>query len=208
VGLGPLPALLPKFSGQIFWRLCMNSHAVSSRTRAAGWLRRFIMRGSKSSARKSSFYNGAALRSYMVMPGQPVWMDRDYSQFAEEAYIRNVIAHRAMDMVASAVASVRIKLYSTNNRGQRRELKTHPALELLKKPNPSQGSGDFFRALYHYRMISGNAFVQAVGPQDTAPKELYLLRPDRVTVIAGKGTTPAGYRYTVGERNADFPVDR
>lgn len=148
------------------------------------------------------------MRSYMVMPGQAVWMDRDYSQFAQDAYSRNVIAHRSIEMVATAAASVRLKLYAINYKGERKELKKHPALDILKHPNPAQGVGDFFQALYHYYQISGNAFVQAVGVKDEAPKELHLLRPDRVAVIAGKGALPDGYRYRVGSASRDFPVDK
>jgi len=151
---------------------------------------------------------GNALRSYMVMPGQPVWMDRNYPQFSLEAYVRNVIANRSMGMVSSAAASVKVKLYQTNSKGVRREVKAHPVLDILKQPNPSQAMGEFFQSLYQYKLISGNAFIQAVSPKDAPPAELHLLRPDRVAVIAGKGTMPAGYRYTVGNVHTDFPVDR
>ena len=150
----------------------------------------------------------SGVRSYMVMPGQPVWMDRNYSQFALEAYVRNVIAHRAISMVAGAGASVKFKLYDNAPKRVRRELKNHPILDLIKQENPTQAKGEFFRALYQYQLISGNAFVQAVGPKDSVPNELYLLRPDRMAVIAGKGTMPAGYRYTVNGQATDFPVDR
>lgn len=149
-----------------------------------------------------------AMRSYMVMPGQPVWMDRNYAQFGQEAYVRNVIAHRAINMVAHASASLRFRLFVTNARGQRREVKSHPALAVLKQPNPAQAHGDFFQGLYSYRLIGGNAFVQAAGPRGAPPKELHLLRPDRMAIIAGKGTTPAAYRYSVGNNVTDFPVDR
>ncbi len=148
------------------------------------------------------------LRSYMVTPGQPVWMERNYYQFALEAYVRNVIAHQAMDMVARACASIPFTLYALGARGTRRELKAHPVLHILKRPNPTQGQSEFFQVLYQYRMISGNAFVQAVGPKHAPPVELHLLRPDRMAVIAGKGCMPAGYRYTVGQQSTDFPVDR
>lgn len=150
----------------------------------------------------------AGMRSYMVMPGQPVWMDRNYTQFSQEAYVRNVIAYRAMEMVAVAAASVPFDLVSVGSRGARRELKAHPLLELLERPNPGQAGAEFFQALYKFRLISGNAFVQAAGPKDGAPGELYLLRPDRVAIIAGKGMLPAGYQYTVGEMVKDFPVER
>ncbi|MBY0407723.1 MAG: phage portal protein [Rickettsiales bacterium] len=156
--------------------------------------------------RKSMGQEG--MRSYMVMPGQAVWMDRNYAQFSQEAYVRNVIAYRAIEMIAVAGASVVFDLMSVGSRGVRKEVKAHPLLEMMARPNPGQSGAEFFQALYKYRLISGNAFVQAAGPKDGAPKELYLLRPDRVAIIAGKGMLPAGYRYTAGEVTRDFPVDR
>lgn len=177
-----------------------------------GLLRRFFGNTSdKKMARKGVYTHtqaGYGLRSYMVMPGQAVWMDRDYGQFAQEAYVKNVIAHRAIDMVSSAAASVKIKLYTLNANGTRREAKKHPVMDIVRQPNPAQATGEFFQALYHFYQISGNAFIQAVGPKDGAPSELHLLRPDRVSVIAGKNALPAGYRYTVGNQVRDFPVDR
>lgn len=152
--------------------------------------------------------NAAGMRSYMVMPGQPVWMDRNYYQFALEAYVRNVVAHRAMGMVSGAASSVKMKLFAVSGKGVRREVKAHPLLDMLAQPNPGHAHGEFFQALHHYKLISGNAFIQAVGPKDAPPTELHLLRPDRMAVIAGKGTLPAGYRYTVNGVVTDFPVNR
>lgn len=182
----------------------------AKRARGFDIFRRLFTKHSASNmARKGLYGNvGMALRSYMVMPGQPVWMDRDYSQFAFEAYVKNVVAHRAINMVAMAAASIPFDLIATGPKGGRREIKSHPLITLIKQPNPLQATGEFFQALYQYRLIGGNAFVQAVGPKDVAPKELHLLRPDRIAVIAGKGAMPAGYRYTVGEQNIDFTVDR
>ena len=169
-------------------------------------LRRFFSKSSATSpARRSDLF---ASRAYMVMPGQPVWMDRSYAQFSQEAYIRNVVAHRAINMVSVSAASVPLKLVGVGVRGGRKEVKSHPLLALLRQPNPTQALSEFFQALYYYRLIGGNAFVQAVGPKDAPPRELHLLRPDRMAVIAGKASMPAGYRYTVGEQSVDFPVDR
>lgn len=155
----------------------------------------------------SNFLAGNLIRSYMVMPGQPVWMQRDYHQFSHEAYAKNVIAYRAISMVASAAASVPMILYY-KGRSAKRELTSHPLLSLLGRPNPTMSNTDFFSALYHHRMISGNAYIHAVAPSGQPAKELYLLRPDRVTVIAGKNAIPAAYRYHVDDKQVDFPVDR
>src|SRR5690349_14562635 len=91
------------------------------RARGLGFLRRFFKGAHGKNHSHKNMYSqllgSSALRSYMVMPGQPVWMDRDYSQFAHEAYVSNVIAHRAMDMVCSAAASVKLKLNAIGPKG-------------------------------------------------------------------------------------------
>lgn len=147
-------------------------------------------------------------RTYMVSPGQPVWMDRDYTRFSNEAYIRNVIAHRAIAMIAQGAGSVRVKLYGASAKGVRKEIKAHALLELLSQPNPAQSQAGFLEAIYQYRLISGNAFIHAVGPSAEAPQELHVLRPDRVAIIAGKNGMPAAYRYTVGQEARDYPINR
>lgn len=156
---------------------------------------------------RSDMFAGAGMRSYMVMPGQAVWSDRNYHQFAQEAYIRNVIAHRAINLISSAAAGIKLDLYAWSAKGVRREVKSHAMLTLLRQPNPNQAFSEFFQAFYHYYLISGNTFAQAIGPKGMPPAELHLLRPDRVSVIAGKNTMPAGYRYTVGNNSLDFSVN-
>lgn len=145
--------------------------------------------------------------TFMVQAGQPVWMRRDYTRFAEEGYRRNVIAYRAISMIASAAASIPWKLFDVQN-NVAQELLSHPLKSLLNQPAPMTGGSEFFENLYTTRLLSGNAFIQAVGPKNAAPRELYMLRPDRMTIIAGKGALPQAYRYQLGQEAIDFPVDR
>lgn len=147
------------------------------------------------------------VHSMVHAPGKPVWMGRDYVRFADEGYIRNVITHRAVGLVAGGAAHVQWQLFDTSS-GESVRLKAHPVLKLLTQPNPFQGGAELFESLYAHRMIAGNAFLQGAGPKEGAPLELYGLRPDRVSVIAGKQGLPAGYRYTLGEQYTDFPIDR
>jgi HK97 family phage portal protein len=162
----------------------------------SAWKRLFKYTTTPKLQRKSAL-SGVASRAYMVSPGQAVWMERDYARFAQEAYIRNVVAHRAINLVADGAASIKLK--STAR-------KKDAALALLANPNPLQSQGEFLRSMYQYRLISGNAFVLGVGAEGF--KELHLLRPDRMAVIAGKNGLPAGNRYSVNNQATDYPVDR
>lgn len=139
---------------------------------------------------------GATLlgQSLVHTPGKPVWTPREYTRFADEAYTKNVIAHRAISMIAQGAASVPWLLYH-GTRNARQEVLQHPLLQLLKSPNPQMGGAQFIEHLLTYRLISGNAYILAIGPQEGTPLELHLLRPDRVQVIAGKHGMPMGYQY-------------
>ena len=145
--------------------------------------------------------------SFMIAPGQPVWMRRDYARFAEEGYRRNVIAFRAVSMIATAMASVPWQLHE-RGRSRTRLLEKHPLLTLLKRPNPMQGDAAFIENVITHKLIAGNAYIHAVGPKGAPPMELHALRPDRMAIIAGNGGMPRAYRYQTGQQQVDFPVDR
>lgn len=144
--------------------------------------------------------------AFMVPLVPPQWMRRDYAKFAEEGYKRNVIAHRAIGMVASAAASVPWKLSEKRARSSR-FVDQHPLLALLDRPNPLQGSTELCEMLYTHKLIAGNAFLHAVGPRGEAPLELHILRPDRMAIVPGSGGIPKAYRYTIDQRSVDIPVD-
>lgn len=145
--------------------------------------------------------------AFMVPLGQPVWSRRDYSKFADEGYRRNVIAYRCIGMIAAGAASVPWKLSEKKARSMRRMLEQHPLLNLLDRPNPLQGSTELCEALLTHRLISGNAYLHAVGPRGEAPLELHVLRPDRMSIVPGAGGVPKAYRYAIDGRSVDMSVD-
>ncbi len=151
---------------------------------------------------KKAFNKYSALQLMM----EPSWSRRDYVSFAEEGYIKNVIAFRAINMVASAVASVPFILCRFTDQGKS-QLKIHPLLKLLSAPNPITSKSEFIEGIVTYRLISGNAYILIIESQNL-PRELYLLRPDRVEIIPGKNNIPYMYRYTVNNNSYDFKVDK
>jgi HK97 family phage portal protein len=174
-----------------------------------GWLKSWLpfKKNTPRLEQKHAYSASLGSRAYMVSPGQAVWMDRDYGKFAQEAYMRNVVAYRCINLITQAASTVSVKARSKNSRGVNRELLQHPLLDLVGKPNPITTQSEFFTSIYHYRLIGGNAFVLAVAPTGENPKELHILRPDRMAVIAGKNGLPQGYRYTVNGKSKDYSVN-
>ena len=91
--------------------------------------------------------------------GEPVWTSRNYTQFSKEAYTKNVIANRCINMISMGASSVNLVLKNKNNN---EVLGDHPIIDLLKKPNPMLTKSSFFETIYSHRLISGNAYVQAI----------------------------------------------
>lgn len=172
--------------------------------RRQSWLHRIVahVRLERKSHLKD-FGSTWRFQSYYYEPGKPVWMRRDYGRFAEEAYIRNVIAHRCISLIARNAASVAWQLFNRET-----QIKEHPVLALLAKPNPCCAGPEFFESVHTARMIGGNAYILAVTDGGGRVRELHSLRPDRVMVVAGKEDMPAGYHYTVGKSVRHYPVDR
>ena len=137
----------------------------------------------------------------VMNPGQPVWSPRNYESFAREAYGKNVVAYQSINRIADAIASVRMSVY----RGEQ-ELTEHPLLTLLRRPNPIQSYGDYMRAKVSFIMLAGNGYEERflVGSE---VKELYQLRPDRMSILPSASGVPAAYIYKVGQNTTRWEVD-
>ncbi|AIL66078.1 phage portal protein, HK97 family [Rickettsiales bacterium Ac37b] len=144
--------------------------------------------------------------SYLYNNQEPYWIPKNYQKFSEEAYARNVIAYRAINIVAQGAASVPWLLHKAS-KNDMHEIKSHSLLTLLQQPNPSYAGAEFFENLYAYRMISGNAFINIIEDQYSKRKELHILRPDRVTVVSGKKGVGGYYYSTSEEEKRFFPVN-
>ena len=149
---------------------------------------------------------GQAIAYWTV--GQPVHTRRDFENFSREAYVQNAIAHRCIAMIANCAASAPWMLSQGDE-----ALDTHPALDLLARPNPVTPGRMLLEELYSYILISGNGYMEGVAPTSarglltTAPRELYVLRPDRMRVVPGVDAIPTAYEYQANGWKTTFRVD-
>ena len=133
--------------------------------------------------------------------GRPVWTPRDYAALADEGFQRNAVAYRCVRMIAESAASVPWLLYEGD-----RELSEHPLLTLLERPNAGQAGPDLFESWFGFLQVAGNAYLEQVAVDGT-PRELHVLRPDRMKVVPGASGWPAAYEYAVNGRVVTIPCD-
>ena len=146
-------------------------------------------------------------QAYFYGINAPQWSSREYEQFPDQAYIKNVIAHRAINIVSQAAASVPWALYSLKGKDKVR-IHEHYLLKLLDRPSPFYAGAEFFEKIYAYKLISGNAFIQAVGKDHMPPKELHILRPDRVSIVPDDLGNIVGYIYKVNKFEKFYPCNK
>lgn len=143
----------------------------------------------------------SAAKLMVISPGQPVWSPRNYGSFAKEAYAKNVVAFQAINRIGDALASVKLGVYQGDT-----EKTAHPLLDLLKRPNPLQSYGDYMRAKVGFLLLAGNGYEERVTVAGK-PRELYQLRPDRMSIIPGPAGAPLAYEYNVNQSKHRWAVD-
>jgi HK97 family phage portal protein len=126
-----------------------------------------------------------------------------YEDFAKEGYSENAVVYRCVNEIARGVAAIPFKVYDRDV-----ELEAHPLISLLMRPNPLMAQSEYFEQLVAYLMLSGNSYAVMSGPDNQAPQELHLLRPDRMRVKAGESYIPQSYEYvTNGVVRQRYDVD-
>ena len=101
-----------------------------------------------------------------------------YEAQVREGYGRNAVAQRAVRLVAEGAASAPVEAGDA-------------ALGALVRPA-------LLEAVAVHLLLHGNAFIQLLRDADGAVRELFALRPERVTVEPGADGWPAAYLYRAG----------
>lgn len=164
-----------------FWPDFLRAKAGAGRTRAP----------------ETKASRSAALLA-LASGGHPAWTPRDYAALAREGFQSNAIVYRVVRMIAEAAASVPWLYFDG-----RSERPDHPLALLLRDPNPLDSGVDFLEQLYGFLLVSGNCYAEAVRV-DGAARELYALRPDRMTVVPGRKGWPEAYEYTIENRKLRY----
>ena len=127
-----------------------------------------------------------------------------YIQYAQEGYEENAVVYKCVNEIANGSSSVKFDVFDGDVK-----LDAHPLINLLERPNPLQAGNEFFQSLYAYLLLSGNSYVLRTGSENQPPKELHLLRPDRVKIEPSNTTIPKSYMYELsGQVVNKYEIDQ
>ncbi|MBI1186907.1 MAG: phage portal protein [Alphaproteobacteria bacterium] len=154
------------------------------------WLRRRASAPPTAPAPERKFMAWRSLAS-------PYWPSRDPGAFAREGFARNAVAYRCVRLIAEAAASAPIRVAP----------EAHPLALLLNRPNPEQTGVELMESFFGHLQVTGNAYLEASAFDDAPPRELYVLRPDRMRVVPGPNGWPIAWEHRAGDSVRRFDRD-
>jgi HK97 family phage portal protein len=116
----------------------------------------------------------------------------EYRSAVARAFLENPVAQRAVRLVAEGVGSAPLLPSDAK------------ALALVSATSAGQS---LLETLAAQLLLHGNGYVQVVRGGSGVPIELFALRPERVSVVAGADGWPAAYQYKVGDRTLSLAVE-
>lgn len=116
----------------------------------------------------------------------------DYRRAVEAAFLANPIAQRAVRIVAEGIGQAPL---SCSDGGLERLVKATSAGQPLVE------------TLAAHVLLHGNGYVQILKDASGKPVELFALRPDRVSIVAGSDGWPRAFRYEIGGEAMTIPAE-
>lgn len=156
------------------------------------WMNR-LFGGRTNTPSETKNFAGHTLMTLSAL-GQAQWSGRSYASLVNQGFMRNPVVYRCIRLIAETANRVPLVV-----RVDGKAVSEHPLKTLLERPNGRQSGAEMLEAVYAYLQTSGNAYLQA-GIVDGGVKALFVLRPDRMRVVAGTDGWPVGYDYTAGGR--------
>lgn len=156
------------------------------------WMNRLLGGRTNTPTEHKSFSGRTMLTLSQLGPAQ--WSGRGYASLVNQGFMRNPVVYRCIRLIAEAANRVPLVVQADG-----KTVSEHPLATLLKRPNGRQSGAEMLEAVYAYLQTAGNAYLQA-GIVDGAVRTLFVLRPDRMSVVAGRDGWPVAYDYKAGGR--------
>lgn len=103
-----------------------------------------------------------------------------------DAYRKSLYVYACVSKIAEKVASIDVNLYQiTNSKGDTKEVNSHPALDLIYKPNQRNTKAEFIESLVINMLLGGECFAYKIRAENNNKVVgLKALRPDYVTIVS------------------------
>ena len=115
----------------------------------------------------------------------------EYAGAVRRAYLENPVAQRAVRLVAEGIGGAPLAVADE---------------KLTALVTETSAGQPLLETLAAQLLLHGNAYIQVLKDGRGRPVELFALRPERMSVVAGADGWPTAYTYRVGEQALTIPV--
>lgn len=126
-----------------------------------------------------------------MMVGQPIPPEMQIADYIK-AYHGWVFS--CVKVIAEETADIKLRLFRRIDQTEFELVDQHPVLDLLYRVNPMYTSYLLWEATAAYPELTGECFWYLVGPKNN-PTEIWVLRPDWVSIKDTKGELISSYAY-------------
>lgn len=120
----------------------------------------------------------------------------------------NGLVYTCVNAIAEDFAKYEPIFYKLDNRSGKKNQYIHPFYKVLENPNPNLSKFDLLVGTQSFIELTGEAFwYYALGEQSRQPKEIYLMRPDRMKIAIDESTGDVkGYTFR-SDAGTEVPLD-
>jgi len=143
---------------------------------------------------------------------QRVWSPDSYRAQAKDGYSKCAIAYACINEIADSLGSIEFFAEKrTASTGNYERVDGHPIIDLLSAPNPLQAGFEYRAEWATCVALNGNGYQEVIrlstGPNGGQPQELYIKRPDRISLEFSKDGRPRAWVFDTGTNKFYWDID-
>lgn len=121
-------------------------------------------------------------------------------------YLASEAVNTAVTAFGNRVSSTALTLYERQANEELEVVTAHPAMQVLKNPNPFLTRSRLFWHIVGDLKLSGNAFWFLAGPRRGAPSEIWRMNPRKTKVALSKTEYISGYVTEIDHQRVPLDV--
>ena len=123
-----------------------------------------------------------------------------------ESFRASALVHSCTKKIGEKMSTIEYELYQL--RGLKAHyLEQHDVLDLLEKPNPITSGSQLVEITSIYLSLLGDCYWYKARGLGKQVVELWLMRPDLVSVVPSKDGSVVAYKFRSGGKETSYPVE-
>ena len=143
--------------------------------------------------------------------GNYIGKQHNSDSYIKQGYRYNADLYSIINKIGDDLADIPVKLVNEDEEGEQEEIKSHPLIDIIRKPNPQMSGKEYDKTQYKFFLATGNLFENGVGPDAGVNAgrfmELYPMPPQFTEIITGGWRDPVkAYTLRWAQQRHEIPA--